>query len=123
MASEFEEEFKAVLRSRGWNVLNCGWPDLLIHKKGFPITAVEIKSKGDKVKPHQKEVLTLLARHGIRTVVAFQEDCYSPKISDWRKFNTEFEEIAYWNDINAKYLRYVIPSPPTNFEFDGIGVS
>ena len=60
-----EAEFKKQAISKGWNVLKNGWPDYLIYKDN-EIAFVEVKDKGDQLRPSQIEMLNLLSKFGFK---------------------------------------------------------
>ena len=61
-----EKEFLYKAIAAGWEVISKGWPDFLI-TKGNRIAAVEVKRGPDQLMPHQRKVLKLLSKHGIKS--------------------------------------------------------
>lgn len=63
--NKFEREVANKLESEGWTVLNSGWPDFLAIKKNakgkWELKAVEVKSRGDSLRPNQCEMLDALS--------------------------------------------------------------
>lgn len=53
----------------GYRVLRNGWPDFLVVKDEEQIFAIEWKEFGDKVRPDQEAMHTVLERAGIATLV------------------------------------------------------
>ena len=60
-----EAKFKCEAIKKGWKVLRNGWPDYLIYKDD-QIAFVEVKDKGDWLKPNQIEMLSLLSKFGLK---------------------------------------------------------
>ena len=59
-----EKQAATELASLGWKSINRGWPDFLAYRdgpSGVELLAVEIKSRGDKVRPEQRLVLEKLS--------------------------------------------------------------
>jgi Holliday junction resolvase len=114
MASQFEQFMIQRVESMGWDVLNKGWPDLLLHKNG-KFLAVEVKSKSDKLKPHQEVMLLALCKAGVECRVAYEDDLVNGKFTH-SKFYRKNDSIAEaWFD----YKR-----PRATFKaFEGLGIS
>lgn len=64
-----EEEIKTALEERGFHVHRNGWPDFLVTRENLNgntyAFACEVKSEGDKVKPHQRAVHQVLQMAGL----------------------------------------------------------
>ncbi len=63
-----EGKFKEEAIKKGWNVLRSGWPDFLIYKAD-QLAFVEVKDKGDRIRGHQKEMLTILSKFGFKCYI------------------------------------------------------
>ena len=105
MPTRFETKVIASAASKGWRVLTKGWPDFLLIKNGR-LMAVEAKAKGDKLRPHQKEVLLALESAGIPTYVRYEQK---------GKVNWDFPE--WFSTTRAKQFFN------RDSEFDGLGVA
>lgn len=59
-----KRELKVYLNARreGWEVLRAGWPDFLLLKDG-KIKLVEVKRRGERLKPHQARMKEVLGKH------------------------------------------------------------
>ena len=68
-SERFEKWAASFFAQVGFEVLNSGWPDLLMVTPQGKICAVELKQGTDTVKPNQKRVHELLCRAGVPTIV------------------------------------------------------
>ena len=70
----YEQTCFNALQKKGFEVLHRGWPDFFVLNKtwsrGF---CLELKRKGDKVRPEQEQMHLALARFGIVTHVARED--------------------------------------------------
>lgn len=57
------------LLGSGHTVLKKGWPDFLVLTSNDDLFVVEVKARGDEVRPQQRVVLEALARKGIDTYI------------------------------------------------------
>ena len=115
MASEFEEFMLRRGRERGWKILTKGWPDFLYIKKNR-FLAVEVKSRRDKLKPHQTEMLRTLQQAGFEVRVAYEEDLQADGGFGMDKFRQRDPEI-----YKVELERFVLSQGLR--DFDGLGIS
>jgi hypothetical protein len=64
-----ERHFEMVAENEGYQIVKNGWPDYVL-VKGDEIIFVEVKTKGDMLRPVQVGMLLLLERAGAKVRVA-----------------------------------------------------
>jgi len=71
--TSYEGLLKEEYEQKGWTVLTNGWPDFLL-VRGNEIQAVEIKRRGDKVRPEQVEMHKALSKAGLFTFIEREDE-------------------------------------------------
>ena len=73
-----EDIAKQIFERKGFTVLRNGWPDFLCYKdNGFGevrVLCVEVKTKGDGLRPEQERMHEVLKRMGFPVSVMYEED-------------------------------------------------
>ncbi len=93
---KFENAVKDGYRENGWQVLDSGWPDFLAVKmvRGKRvIRAVEVKSKADKFRGKQLDMLYALSDN-IQTYVVSEEQSGAPLTTHLNALDNSLEKFG-----------------------------
>lgn len=88
----------------GHTVLRKGWPDFLVLTGSDDLFVVEVKAKGDEVRPSQRVVLEALARRGIDTYIWWDGTGYIEVVGESRHPSVHMAEWESLEDRDDKYF-------------------
>ena len=120
----FEKWSASFFKRAGFEVLESGWPDLLVVTPQGRICAIEVKQGYDTVKPNQRRVHELLRQAGISTIVLRS----NPSMPRFLQENGTREKKSMFSaqhkrthdshgELLYSYLRVI------DEDFEGLGVS
>lgn len=85
-ANGSESVFVVRARSQGGKVFRSGWPDFAVEMPNGKHYAIEVKARGDQVRPAQAKMFSLLGRMGIPVFI--WNPRWPTRLTPWRAYVT-----------------------------------